>query len=197
MIARLVVSLVGRILIGLLTIGCLWQVPLGLPGYRIFSGFLGVGIGLGLCASAFYGWLAVVGGPDRTFPLAELALALALAALGLYLRKRRGARARETSIGRPPVSLPWLSLALWLGFGGSLLAFLVESAVAPQGGWDGGMTWNMHARAICRGGGHWSVVLTTLPAWSHPDYPLLVPASVARIWTYLGQETVLAPTAVA
>jgi len=92
---------------------------------------------------------------------------------------------------------PLLSLALWLSVACATIAFLVESATSRQGGWDAWMTWNMHARAIFRSGGHWREVLTGLPAWSHPDYPLLLPGSIARIWTYMGQESAVAPVAVA
>jgi hypothetical protein len=58
------------------------------------------------------------------------------------------------------------------------------------------MTWNMHARAIFRGADRWREVLSGLPDWSHPDYPLLVPATIARVWTYTGKETQLGPIVV-
>ena len=34
---------------------------------------------------------------------------------------------------------------------------------------------------------------SSLLDWSHPDYPLLMSATIARIWTYLGSESVLVP----
>ncbi len=194
----LVVSLVASALIGLLSIGGAWWRPAGLARHRLFAGFLAVGIGLGLSSSLFFVWLSLGGAPGAGFPVAELALLIVLASVVLYAGRARRARPPDPGASAAmPSHHPLLSLALWLSVGCTTMAFLVESATSPQGGWDAWMTWNMHARAIFRGGEHWREVLTGLPAWSHPDYPLLVPGSVARIWAYVGQETALAPASVA
>ena len=194
---RLVASLVVSALIGLLTIGCVGWTSMPLPRHRPLVGSLAVGVGLGLSSSFFFVWLSLVGAPDSHFPLAELALLVLLAGIALYAGTVRRAQASDPRPVPARVNHPWLSLALWLSVGCTTIAFLIESAASPQGGWDAWMTWNMHARAIFRGGEHWRAVLTTLPSWSHPDYPLLMPGSVARIWTYLRQETALAPISVA
>jgi hypothetical protein len=67
----------------------------------------------------------------------------------------------------------------------------------PHGDWDAWAIWNLRARFLYRGGEQWTAAFSPHLAWSHPDYPLLVPAAVARGWTYAGQETMLVPWLIA
>ena len=196
----LVLSLVTSALIGLLTLGCVWWRPTGLRRSRLLASVLAVGVGLGLSSSVFFAWRALVGARASRFPPLELALILLLGGVALYASRirrsgapRPGPEGATAATGTPP----WLALTLGLCVACAAIAFLVQSATSPHGDWDAWMTWNMHARAIFRGGDHWREVLTGLPVWSHPDYPLLVPGSVARIWAYAGGETALAPASVA
>ncbi|MCX5659335.1 MAG: hypothetical protein NTW19_06380, partial [Planctomycetota bacterium] len=80
-------------------------------------------------------------------------------------------------------------------------AFATQSLAArqtrmPHGDWDAWMIWNLKARFFYRAGPGWAAVLTDGWSWSHPDYPLLLPLTVARYWHYLGLETVLVPQGV-
>lgn len=194
MMARLAASLLAAFLTGLLAIGCLrWRLA-DVPRARLWLGSLAAGMGLGLSSLAFFLWMAVAGGRRTVFPVAELVLLLLLG--GLAFHARQGRSPAPTLLNRAP-PYPLLMIAVWLGLGGAAVAFIAHSATNPQGGWDAWMTWNMHARAIVRGGAHWREVLAGLPTWSHPDYPLLVPGSVARIWSYVGRETPLGPASVA
>jgi hypothetical protein len=79
------------------------------------------------------------------------------------------------------------------------VSFASASAVYPHGEWDAWAQWNLRARFLARGltDGAWRDAFTPVLAWSHPDYPLLVPVSVARLWIYAGRETVVAPIAFA
>jgi len=192
----LVASLIVAALLGLLTIGSAGWSSARLPRQRPFLSALAVGLGLGLSSSLFFVWL-LLGAPQATFPVAELGLLVLLASAALYAGRVPRAQHPDSRGSAAPGWHRWLALALWLSLACTTAAFLLESATSRQGGWDAWMTWNMHARALFRGGEHWREVLTGLPAWSHPDYPLLVPGSVARIWTYMGRETPLAPAAVA
>jgi hypothetical protein len=194
MITRLAVSLLAAFLTGLLAIGCLRWRHAVVPQARLWLGSLAAGMGLGLSSLAFFLWLAVSGAP-RAFPVGELVLLLLLAGLAFGARQGRG----PAPTARHGVTLPHplLLLAVWLSLGCAAAAFLAHSATNPQGGWDAWMTWNMHARAIVRGGLHWRELLAGLPTWSHPDYPLLVPGSVARIWSYVGRETAFGTVSVA
>jgi hypothetical protein len=195
MMVRLALALLAALLTGLLAIGCLpWRHAAG-PRARLWLGCLAAGMGLGLSSLAFFLWMAVAGAPIAAFPGVELGLLVLLAALALHVRHGRVRAPAIVRDGSAPH--PLLVIAVWLSLGCATVAFLAHSAANPQGGWDAWMTWNMHARAIVRGGAHWREVLAGLPAWSHPDYPLLVPGSVARIWSYVGRETPYGPASVA
>jgi len=190
-------SLLGSALIGFLVIWCVLG-PTRVWQCFLLTGSLALGLGLGLSSALFFVWLCLFGAPSAAFPVAELALVLLLLGIALYARKVRHRRPAPVSEAQTIeiAKHPMLYLTLWLSVGCGAMAFLLWSATGPHGEWDAWMTWNMHARAIFRGGDHWRDVLTGLPEWSHPDYPLLVPASVARMWTYMGGETALAPVSV-
>ena len=73
---------------------------------------------------------------------------------------------------------------------------MLLSLRSPLGFWDAWAIWNLRARFIVRAGSDWRDAFS-LSGWSHPDYPLLLPLSVARLWQYLGRESSVAPTAIA
>jgi hypothetical protein len=91
--------------------------------------------------------------------------------------------------------------ALAAVFGLSVVAVLARFAVTslgnPNGWWDAWMIYNLRARFLLRSGAHWADAFSALLPLSHPDYPLLVPALVARSWSYLGRETTIVPQLVA
>lgn len=86
-----------------------------------------------------------------------------------------------------------LVLMLW----GWLMVALMTAGVVmnfarrPWGDWDAIMIWTVRARFINRAGTHWADTFT-LPA-IHPDYPLLIPLSIHRLWQYPMVELPLAP----
>ena len=194
--ARLAASLLAAALTGILAIGCLRWWHAAVPRARLWLGSLAAGMGVGLSSLAFFLWIAVAGAPSAAFTVAELVLLSLLAGLAFHVRRGCGSTPTTDQDGSAPPH-PLLVIAVWLSLGCAVVAFIAHSAGNPQGGWDAWMTWNMHARAIVRGGAHWREVLAGLPTWSHPDYPLLVPGSVARTWSYVGRETPFGPASVA
>ena len=95
-------------------------------------------------------------------------------------------------------SREWSILAAFLllmaaGFGAF---FLLKSFRAPHGYIDAFAIWNMRAKFIFRGGEWWRNAFSVLD-WSHPDYPLLLPALVVRFWKYVGDESTIIPIFVA
>jgi hypothetical protein len=87
------------------------------------------------------------------------------------------------------------------------LLFLLASALAmtrfallsirdPHGGIDAISIWNLHARFLYFGGPkNWQQI--ALLKYAQPDYPLLLPALIARIWSLLGSAQVAVPGIVA
>ncbi|PID60035.1 hypothetical protein CSB45_00665, partial [candidate division KSB3 bacterium] len=74
--------------------------------------------------------------------------------------------------------------------------FLLRSFENPHGEPDAFYLWNSCARYLFRSGGHWRNVFTA-NTWSHPDYPLLLPANVLRLWVFWGKETLMSPIVIA
>jgi hypothetical protein len=182
----------------LVAMGLGWLVVGGLAagsGQRpLLAGSLVIGIGLGVASMLFIVWSWAIGSPSF-YPLAESILMVTLATAALRSR-RRSVRSVPVDSDAGAPAAAGLRLTLGVCAVAACIAFVAEVASTPHGGWDAWMTWNMHARAISRGGERWGEVLRALPAWSHPDYPLLIPASVARVWTYQAGESAIAPAAV-
>ncbi|MGA3211068.1 MAG: hypothetical protein ABSD20_07145 [Terriglobales bacterium] len=71
----------------------------------------------------------------------------------------------------------------------------IRFAIAhPNGSWDSWGIWTLRARFLFRSETQWRNAFSPVLGWSHVDYPLLLPASIVRVWTYLQHEAPLAPT---
>ncbi|HUR58011.1 MAG TPA: glycosyltransferase family 39 protein [Opitutaceae bacterium] len=107
---------------------------------------------------------------------------------------------REPRVGGASVGTrgEWLLPLLFMP--ASLVAGIVAwrtYQAEPLGGWDGWAIWNMHARFMLRAGSDWPELLVAPSlSWTHPDYPRLIPASVARMWAWAGNEDPSAPALV-
>lgn len=67
------------------------------------------------------------------------------------------------------------------------IAFHAASIERPLGEWDAHAIWNTRARTLVRGDGEWSRVFKSFEL-GHADYPLLLPASIAAVWKFRGDE---------
>jgi hypothetical protein len=113
----------------------------------------------------------------------------------LYLIvRRRHARVIAAIPEMGDLHIPgWIRRALAAAFVVALLATMYSAVLRviahPHGeGWDAFSIWNLRARFLFLGGANWRDGFTTLLPWSHPDYPLLVPAAIAHFWSYLGHD---------
>ena len=97
----------------------------------------------------------------------------------------------------------WTPLLAVATLGGvSLVALAVAASWLdirdmPHGQGDAFAIWNLRARSLSRGTPDWAAILSPAIAWSHPDYPLLLPLTVARLWSYTGGESPAVPQFVA
>lgn len=67
----------------------------------------------------------------------------------------------------------------------------------PLGGWDARYFWKLKARFYFRDPAEWMGMFSPLPgAWSHPDYPLMLPGAFAWSWFVTGRETFVGPAIV-
>jgi len=77
------------------------------------------------------------------------------------------------------------------------VVWVSETLREPQGAWDAWDFWNMRGRFFVRAGQDWPRAYSEVMAWSHPSYPPLTSASVARGFHLLGSESVLVPAILA
>jgi hypothetical protein len=159
---------------------------------------LGIGVGFGLCSCAFFLWLLTNGTAQSAYIVAEIVLSIVLAALAVYRATGcslcKGPRAPETTLTRwkHPLLIVFGSIFLF-----ACLSFALESLIHPEGQGDAWAIWNLRARSLFGGRDHWRDAFSRAIPWSHPDYPLLLPGSVARSWIYTGAETQTVPIGIA
>ena len=92
-----------------------------------------------------------------------------------------------------PVDRSWVEWVLAFAFVQAAVIAMVVAWRAylaePLGGWDAWTIWNLHARIMFRAGTSWPELLNASQlSWTHPDYPRLLSASVARGWAWGGRE---------
>ena len=183
-------SLIGFLVVRALTFGPrLWCRH---DGFRLI---LGVGLGIGLCsACSFLGLLSGFSGL-----VLEALLTLAAATAAVLRSKRAGCRFCEAPVttGQHKVLFAVLAGALGLALLAGMSIFVTQTELSPHGGWDGVAIWNLRARFLYRAGDAWRNGFTETLSWSHPDYPLLLPAFIARTWKVSGAESQSIPIALA
>lgn len=169
---------------------------LGRPS-RVSAVALALCLGIGLSSITTTALIALGVAPNSGgFVLADAMIWVAVGATGWWAR-RRGFLAVPEPCRRPAVvEVPgrgdWIVRAAFGATAAVALAAVIAAALAvPHGDWDAWAIWNQHARFLFRGGEQWRAMLEI--DWSHPEYPLLLPASVARVWAYAGRETTMAP----
>jgi len=65
------------------------------------------------------------------------------------------------------------------------------------GGWDAHFFWNVKAKFFFRNPSEWRGMFDSALSWTHQDYPLLIPGSVAWGWNWSGKELQIWPAVVA
>ena len=146
-----------------------WLLP---RPYRWLKFALTPAAGAGVCAIIFFSFRR---------PFFGIEAVMVVVAAVLLWRQRQGTL---TGINLSARSLAFLALVT--------PALLVAAQTAlthlylhPHGDWDGWAIWNWEARLLFRAGASWR---NFLPSAYHGDYPLLVPATTARFWRYMGGE---------
>jgi len=99
----------------------------------------------------------------------------------LWVWKRRPAMASLANFWT--YRIPLLHALLYGAILVTIIAAVDRIGHIPHGGTDGHAIWNSHARYLFRDGPGWQQhYLNTFL----PDYPLLLPTLVARVWRYAG-----------
>jgi hypothetical protein len=195
----MIVSLAGALLpclaCYLLLVACR-PVAIRCAAERILCASLAIGLGLGCSSAGYFLWRLFLGtaGPDYLIADTVCWIGVVVLAATLFGRRRRRP---VPNLALPPqpeqnsrlVRAACAALLLMTVAGAGLAAW-----ASPQGSWDAWAIWNLRARALYRIDGvpasAWSA------AYDHPDYPLLLPATIARTWTWLGEEADAAPAVI-
>lgn len=162
---------------------------------RLLHFCLAAGLGLGLTSCSFFLWHPLFGRPAAGY----IAFELLLAALLVVIAVARSGSPAQGEAGAPAPAAPrwvrWLWLP-WAVSGALALRYLaLYYSGEPHGEWDACMIWNLRARFLYRPSPDWRDAFT--PIIAHTDYPVFLPASVARCWLYVGNDSTLVPFALA
>ncbi len=184
-----------------IAIGCAAMEPL----YRDLSGqqrgprwaaillAAGAGAMFGIGATSILFFLAILLVPR--FPLAELLVEIAALAWLIYRIVKR--RQPQSPANKP-------RLASNLSVAGALAIVLILGTAAmdkswdlnSQGNWDAWAIWNLRAKFLAApelAARAWSPLLSN----THPEYPLLLSAAIARCWIFSGSTPDAVPIAIA
>jgi len=164
---------------------------------------LAIGIGLGSSSVIFFLGLEAFGPRPMISLVVELLLLATLATCIWWWRHLQPEKWDMPSICDSTTESParWLPRLLFL-----LLIFVVVIKTAvfmaqvqskPHGDWDAWGIWNQRARFLALAGDGWPRAFSRIISWSHPDYPLLIPGSVARIWLAAGELSSFVPAIIA
>src|SRR5271170_3763649 len=180
-------------LIGTLLLRFLFPAPLRWSLESLLVVSLGAGLGIGIVSSLYFLCLVAVG-PNLAI-LASLEAAALVAAAALAVTAR--ARSLEFGWAPGPVVPVYFTLLLMAAAALAAIIFVVHSIFKPHGEWDAWSIWNLRARFLFRSGSSWTHAFSNRIAWSHPDYPLLIPGAVALLWTLARADSTLAPIGIA
>lgn len=198
---RLVAWLVVTLSLGYVCLRVVWPTASVAGSQLLTMVCLAFGLGIGISSCLLFVCLLVSSNGDAWLFCAEgVTLILGLLFL-LRWGRSHGRGTRHPYKPRPELAIvPPLRLFQVLVYAAAVLSvavFLMYSFDARHGEYDGWEIWNMRARFLFRGGSHWVDGFTNLLDYSHPDYPLLLPASIARSWLYSGVETQITPITIA
>jgi hypothetical protein len=178
----------------------IWPIrPLSL-GSLVLTTCLAAGLAIGATSCAFFIWLLVFGSPDRGFIFLEPVFLIMISS-GIWILSRTGKRTRSLEKtkevkekGRMEAALLVIfCIAVFSAFVVSVLMFIYK----PHGTWDAWAIWNMKARILYRAGDGWQKILLSITSGRpHPDYPLLLPGTIARLWSYMKIDSLVVPAAI-
>ncbi len=178
-------------LVGYFVVAALWRDRSRDPADRLIHAAAAVGLGVGIVAALDFLCLVLMGRASHAIVYVDLAVLI-----GVFLAHRLG---RKPSATRPARTPGRISCGLFLLF--VIIALGVVGTMllrAPDGAWDAIAIWNLHAKFMtATSPGAWKGMFDPIMAPSHPDYPPLLPAFVARGWTYVGQPIPLVPMTLA
>src|SRR5580704_6084206 len=193
------ISILLALLIGFLLVQAFDPVRNMQPRWAalLFNAALGAGVGMGVTSIIFL-LLDVTGAasPGAIFGI-DIALVGGLA--WQCFRLRSGSAASSSSNATTP-GFRWtwlLAVAFGIVLVISWIRLVQMASAVPAGEWDAWTLWNLRAKFLAGPDGAWRYALSPLLYGTHPDYPLLLSAFVARVWKASGAMESIAPVVTA
>ena len=156
----------------------------------------GTGIGWAIAAGVYFLWRVSNAEIGIAYRLVDCVVVPGAVALVHARRQTRGTAPSPRVQGRSSWWMMSLALVTLVVCAGAVAAAVQMAHAEPIGSWDANAIWNLKARFMYRGGDGWTRMFAKEIWFSHPDYPLMLPASAARLWTYVGYETPAGPIGV-
>ncbi|OQY04843.1 MAG: hypothetical protein B6I22_08605 [Desulfobacteraceae bacterium 4572_123] len=191
----LLISLTVPIATAFFIVNMAWQEKDSFHSGFAVKSCLSIGLGLGLSSWLFFTCLVLFGLVTKYFIWFDLILFTVSLILFLYKKKNTFHSNLKPEFASPHreyfyyflyVSFIVLSLI-------AIISFVLRVINDPHGSWDAWNIYNLGARFIYRGSAKWATGFSNPYSWSLPDHPLLITGGVARIWSYVGIETLMAP----
>jgi hypothetical protein len=195
------ISLLTPVIFGFLLLHIILPTLEDIRSSPLFIACLAMGAGIGFTSCSYFLLIYLVSNTRRTLLGTDIATLVLITILYLCkknktvdilryeFRKVKGQESKTTKI----ITFVY-SAAFAVTFG----SFVIFSLFGPSGQWDACVIWNLRARFLFKGGELWRNAFSSLLYWPHhTDYPLLIPDTIARIWTYIGKETQIIPILVA
>ena len=195
-----ILGIINPCLIGSLIIVCLFPYDSLRKANLILIVFLGTGIGLGITSATIFLWLVIFGQPNSYYFLAEFGFVLLLFLLASYSINSSKDPQSDSIIGSNDDfnTVAWLKYLFYILLVFSLASFALKAFVHdPHGKFDAWTMWNYRARLLFHGGTQWSYAFSKDIIHTSPDYPLLLPASIFRMWVIIGTDSIVVPITIA
>jgi len=174
-------------------VALLWPAHLSDWSHRMLRLVTSFGIGVGIASATNFLSILIVGRASQAIITVDCLLLAISFAVGRWLRRP------SASAGHLSARVKPLATLVWLAFAAAALATVGAVLLrVHDGAWDAIAIWNLHAQFLtARSTGAWKALFDPTMMDTHPDYPLLIPAFVARGWTYVGHSIPLVPMALA
>jgi hypothetical protein len=173
-------------LIGISFLGLLLPIDSAKQSNLLLKFLLSIICGIGLWASCYSALILFVGSqPWMIWMKDALLIAVSIRILASKPYAYQWIRAPQFSF--PQGAPKWLSIFLILAILSFLSTVFFLSQLMPDGLTDAFSFWNLRARFFFYEGASSTSTFSPDLAWSHIDYPLLLPSLVAQVWLFFGK----------
>ena len=194
-------SIILPFITAFLAIDILWPTNSSSKSKFYIKACLAICLGFGLSSYTCFIGLVWYSPPSKMIIIFAELLLFSVFCLIYYFRIKLGNESNPTEKNRNlsgTQSLPFIIYIFFIiSIASSTVLFILISLNNPHGFWDAWAIWNLRARFLVRSGDQITSAFSELISFSHLDYPLLLPCNVAKIWTFLGNESLIVPISIA